>query len=81
LTSSNVLAANYPFATIDPSEGRVAVPDDRFEFLCNMYKPASKVPAYLTVIDIAGLVRGASSGAGLGTEPQCLFFGLILELK
>ncbi|KAJ3374506.1 Obg-like ATPase [Allomyces arbusculus] len=66
LTNSNVLSANYPFATIDPSEGRVAVPDTRFDELCAMYKPASKVPAYLTVLDIAGLVKGASSGAGLG---------------
>jgi obg-like ATPase 1 len=45
---------------------RVAVPDARFDWLCDLYKPASKVPAYLTVIDIAGLVKGASSGAGLG---------------
>ena len=67
ITNSSVLAENYPFATIDPSEGRVAVPDTRFDFLCDMYKPASKVPAYLTVIDIAGLVKGAASGAGLGT--------------
>ncbi|KAJ3370481.1 hypothetical protein GGF31_004071 [Allomyces arbusculus] len=66
ITSSNVLAANYPFATIDPTEGRVAVPDPRFDFLCDLYQPKSKVPAYLTCIDIAGLVRGAASGAGLG---------------
>ncbi|KAL7750963.1 Obg-like ATPase [Sorochytrium milnesiophthora] len=66
ITNSSVLAANYPFATIDPSEGRVAVPDTRFDHLCDMYKPASKVPAYLTVIDIAGLIKGAASGAGLG---------------
>lgn len=44
----------------------MAVPDERFDWLCSINKPASKVPAYLTVIDIAGLVKGAASGAGLG---------------
>lgn len=66
LTSSAVRAENFPFCTIDPEESRVAVPDVRFDWLCATYKPASKVPAYLSVIDIAGLVRGASEGAGLG---------------
>ncbi|RKP21759.1 cytoplasmic protein, partial [Rozella allomycis CSF55] len=66
LTNSAVAAENYPFCTIDPEESRVAVPDARFDWLCDTYKPASKVPAYLTVIDIAGLVKGAASGAGLG---------------
>lgn len=66
ITKSAVAAENYPFCTIDPEESRVAVPDVRFTWLCELYKPASKVPAYLTVIDIAGLVKGASSGAGLG---------------
>lgn len=66
LTLSAAAAENYPFCTIDPEESRVAVPDVRFDWLCETYKPASKVPAYLTVIDIAGLVKGASSGAGLG---------------
>ncbi|CAG8445496.1 7550_t:CDS:2 [Diversispora eburnea] len=68
ITKSAVAAENYPFCTIDPEESRVAVPDPRFDWLCNLYKPASKVPAYLTVIDIAGLVKGASSGAGLGNN-------------
>ncbi|RHZ82700.1 hypothetical protein Glove_104g34 [Diversispora epigaea] len=68
ITKSAVAAENYPFCTIDPEESRVAVPDPRFDWLCNSYKPASKVPAYLTVIDIAGLVKGASSGAGLGNN-------------
>jgi obg-like ATPase 1 len=58
--------ANYPYATIDPEEARVAVPDDRFTWLCDLYKPPSKVPAFLTVYDIAGLTKGASTGAGLG---------------
>lgn len=58
--------ANYPYATIDPEEARVIVPDERYDWLCEHYKPASKVPANLTVYDIAGLTRGASTGAGLG---------------
>jgi obg-like ATPase 1 len=66
LTNSSVAAENYPFCTIDPEESRVAVPDERFDWLCDKFKPASKVPAALTVIDIAGLVKGASAGAGLG---------------
>ncbi|KAI9189049.1 hypothetical protein H9P43_000476 [Blastocladiella emersonii ATCC 22665] len=66
ITGSNVLTANYPFATIDPSEARVAVPDARFDHLVAMYSPKSAIPAKLTVTDIAGLVRGAASGAGLG---------------
>lgn len=58
--------ANFPYATIDPEEARVIVPDERYDWLCDFYKPASKVPANLTVYDIAGLTRGASTGAGLG---------------
>ncbi|KAI9780610.1 MAG: hypothetical protein M1816_002806 [Peltula sp. TS41687] len=58
--------ANFPYATIDPEEARVIVPDERFDWLCEHYKPASRVPANLTVYDIAGLTRGASTGAGLG---------------
>lgn len=59
-------AANFPYATINPEEARIPVPDTRFEWLCDLYKPASKVPAFLTCIDIAGLTAGASTGAGLG---------------
>lgn len=59
-------AANFPYATIDPEEARIPVPDDRFTWLCDLYKPASKVPAFLTCIDIAGLTKGASTGEGLG---------------
>ncbi|EPX73830.1 GTP binding protein [Schizosaccharomyces octosporus yFS286] len=58
--------ANYPYATIDPEEAKVAVPDERFDWLCETYKPKSKVPAFLTIFDIAGLTKGASTGAGLG---------------
>ncbi|PYI35172.1 GTP-binding protein YchF [Aspergillus indologenus CBS 114.80] len=60
--------ANFPYATIDPEEARVIVPDDRFDWLCEHYKPKSVVPANLTVYDIAGLTRGASTGAGLGNS-------------
>lgn len=59
-------AANFPYATIEPEETRVYVPDDRFLWLCDLYKPKSEVPAFLTVIDIAGLTSGASTGVGLG---------------
>ena len=56
----SIPAENFPFCTIDPNESRVAVPDDRFDWLCDHFKPPSKVPAYLQVVDIAGLVKGAS---------------------
>ncbi|ORY73607.1 P-loop containing nucleoside triphosphate hydrolase protein [Leucosporidium creatinivorum] len=60
--------ANFPYATIEPEEARVSVPDERFDFLCQLYKPANKVPAFLTCVDIAGLTKGAASGAGLGNN-------------
>ncbi|XP_055338622.1 transcription factor Sp3-like [Paramacrobiotus metropolitanus] len=66
LTKSSVPAENFPFCTIDPNESRVAVPDERFEFLVKYHKPASKVPAFLSIVDIAGLVKGAAEGQGLG---------------
>lgn len=66
LTKLQAAAENFPFCTIDPNEGRVPVPDERFEYLCKIYKPVSKVPAYLNVTDIAGLVKGAAEGQGLG---------------
>ncbi|KAJ3399436.1 hypothetical protein HDU80_007889 [Chytriomyces hyalinus] len=66
LTSSSVPAANYPFCTIDPSESRVAVPDERMDWLVNHVQPDNTVHAHLTVMDIAGLVRGAAKGEGLG---------------
>lgn len=66
LTASQAAAENFPFCTIDPNESRVPVPDERFDYLCNFHKPASKVPAFLNVVDIAGLVKGASEGQGLG---------------
>jgi obg-like ATPase 1 len=59
---------NFPYATIDPEEARVIVPDERYDWLCEKYNPKSRVPANLTVYDIAGLTRGASTGAGLGNS-------------
>lgn len=66
LTRSQAAAENFPFCTIDPNESRVPVPDERYDYLCRYHKPASKVPAFLNVVDIAGLVKGASEGQGLG---------------
>jgi len=57
---------NFPYATIDPEEARIVVPDERYDWLCEKYQPKSRVPANLTVYDIAGLTKGASTGAGLG---------------
>eukprot|EP01083_Nonionella_stella_P003509 10078_1 len=68
LSNQQVPAENYPFCTIDPTNAKVAVPDDRFQFLCEHYKPKSRVQAALTVTDIAGLVKGAAEGQGLGNE-------------
>ena len=66
LTEQSAAAENYPFCTIDPNESRCPVPDQRFEWLCELWQPASKIPAYLMITDIAGLIKGASEGAGLG---------------
>ncbi len=68
ITKKNILAANYPFATIDPNVGVVVVPDKRLEFLENLYHPASLVPTTFEFTDIAGLVKGASNGEGLGNK-------------
>ncbi len=68
ITKKNILAANYPFATIDPNVGVVTVPDKRLEFLENMYIPNSLVPTTFEFTDIAGLVKGASKGEGLGNK-------------
>lgn len=66
LTKMGIPAENFPFCTIDPNNARVNVPDERFKWLCETYKPKSEVPAFLEIVDIAGLVRGAASGEGLG---------------
>lgn len=68
ITKKNILAANYPFATIDPNVGVVTVPDSRLEFLNNLYIPDSLVPTSFEFTDIAGLVKGASNGEGLGNK-------------
>jgi GTP-binding protein YchF len=68
LTRNDVLAANYPFATIDPNVGVVNVPDDRLDVLGRMFDSARIVPATVTFVDIAGIVRGASTGQGLGNQ-------------
>lgn len=68
ITKKNILAANYPFATIDPNVGMVTVPDERLTYLENMYMPKSTVPTTFEFTDIAGLVKGASKGEGLGNK-------------
>jgi ribosome-binding ATPase len=68
LTGSNILAANYPFATIEPNTGIVPVPDARLSKLEEMYHAKKVVPATVTFVDIAGLVAGASQGEGLGNQ-------------
>ena len=66
LSKLSVPAENYPFCTIDPSNARINVPDKRFNRLVEMFNPKSKVLAQISITDIAGLVKGASTGAGLG---------------
>ena len=68
ITKKNILAANYPFATIDPNVGVVTVPDKRLEFLQDLYQTESVVPTTYEFTDIAGLVKGASKGEGLGNQ-------------
>ncbi|HEX4053280.1 MAG TPA: redox-regulated ATPase YchF [Tepidisphaeraceae bacterium] len=68
LTAAGALAANYPFATIEPNVGVVAVPDDRLKIINRFQETEKIVPATLRVVDIAGIVRGASTGEGLGNK-------------
>ncbi len=68
ITKKNILAANFPFATIEPNVGVVTVPDRRLEILNKMYEPKSLVPTTFEFTDIAGLVKGASKGEGLGNK-------------
>jgi len=68
LTNAKVLAANYPFATIEPNSGMVAVPDERLLKLAEIYATEKIVPAQVEFVDIAGLVAGASKGEGLGNQ-------------
>ncbi|OLF07209.1 redox-regulated ATPase YchF [Actinophytocola xinjiangensis] len=68
LTNNDVLAANYPFATIEPNVGVVPLPDPRLDDLAKVYSSQRTVPAVVSFVDIAGLVKGASQGAGLGNK-------------
>lgn len=68
LTDNNILAANYPFATIDPNTGSVPIPDTRLHELSKIYSSKKILPATVTFVDIAGLVAGASKGEGLGNQ-------------
>lgn len=68
LTNAGILAANYPFATIDPNTGIVPIPDKRLDSLADLFGSAKKTPATVTFVDIAGLVKGASRGEGLGNQ-------------
>ena len=68
ITNSHVLAENYPFATINPNTGVVIVPDERLDYLTDMFHPLKKINATFEFYDIAGLVKGASKGEGLGNQ-------------
>jgi len=68
LTKNDVLAANYPFATIEPNTGVVGVPDPRLDVLAGIFGSQKILPASVTFVDIAGIVKGASEGAGLGNK-------------
>ena len=68
LTNAGAASANYPFCTIDPNVGVVAVPDKRLDRLAEVYNPEKYTPAVIEFVDIAGLVRGASKGEGLGNK-------------
>jgi GTP-binding protein YchF len=68
MTRAGALVANYPFATIEPNTGIVEVPDARLTVLSDLFKPPKTIPATVTFVDIAGLVKGASEGEGLGNQ-------------
>ena len=68
LTKAGAESANYPFCTIDPNVGVVTVPDERLNWLCELYNSEKVIPAIIEFVDIAGLVRGASKGEGLGNQ-------------
>lgn len=68
ITQAGAESANYPFCTIEPNVGTVAVPDERLDKLCEMYDPDKVTPAVIEFVDIAGLVKGASKGEGLGNK-------------
>ena len=75
LTNADIPAENYPFCTIEPNSGIVSLPDERLDKLKNIYKPLKTIPSIVEFTDIAGLVKGASKGEGLGNK----FLGHIRE--
>lgn len=68
ITNAGAESANYPFCTIEPNVGMVTVPDERLDFLASIYEPKKYTPAVIEFVDIAGLVKGASKGEGLGNK-------------
>ncbi|MDD6189719.1 MAG: redox-regulated ATPase YchF [Clostridiales bacterium] len=68
ITNAGAESANYPFCTIEPNVGMVSVPDERLDYLADMYSPKKYTPAVIEFVDIAGLVKGASKGEGLGNK-------------
>ncbi|MBR5260953.1 MAG: 50S ribosome-binding GTPase, partial [Oscillospiraceae bacterium] len=68
ITNAGAESANYPFCTIEPNVGIVTVPDERLDYLAEMYQPKKYTPAAIEFVDIAGLVKGASKGEGLGNK-------------
>jgi len=77
LTSAGIAASNYPFCTIDPNVGAVSVPDERLDKIAAIFKPLATLPALVEFVDIAGLVKGASQGEGLGNQ----FLGHIKQVQ
>ena len=80
LTKAGAESANYPFCTIDPNVGVVAVPDDRLDKLAALYNSAKITPAVIEFVDIAGLVKGASKGEGLGNQFLEVSFHFVVYL-
>lgn len=68
LTKTPASAENYPFCTIDPNVGVVDLPDERLDFMADVFMPKKKIPASVDFVDIAGLIKGASKGEGLGNQ-------------
>ena len=68
ITNAGAVSANFPFCTIEPNVGMVTVPDERLDFLAELYQPKKYTPAVIEFVDIAGLVKGASKGEGLGNK-------------
>ena len=78
ITSATAAAENYPFCTIEPNVGLAEVQDSRLDELCRIFKPQKKIANYLKLIDIAGLVKGASQGEGLGKGFWSIFRWMLI---